>query len=140
MNGCLRVGPLAALLSSLSPQRRELGHKAGGVSAEAGPRPGSGTAQEPGETWSRGDWLWTMRRFHRLISDCWRAQVVSVHSGTSGCVSRAYCSPLPPGEPSLAVGGSGRFPLFRDGCPSVLSYMDESGLEQEEGKSEVTCM
>lgn len=63
-----------------------------------------------------------------------------MHSDTSSSVSRAFCSPLPPGEPSLALGASGRFPRLGEGCPSVLSYMDENGLEQEEGKSEVTCM
>lgn len=65
-----------------------------------------------------------------------------MHGDASSSVSRALCRPPPPGELSLAVGGGGggRFPLFGEGCPSVLSYMDENGLEQEEGKSEVTCM
>lgn len=69
-------------------------------------------------------------------------QVVSVHSDVSSSVGRALCSPAPPGESSLAVGGGGgrRFPMFGEGCPSVLSYMDENGLEQDEGTSEVTCM
>lgn len=63
-----------------------------------------------------------------------------MHSGGSSSVGRALCSPAPPGESSLAVGGSRRFPMFGEGCPSVLSYMDENGLEQDEGTSEVTCM
>ncbi|TNN03790.1 raftlin-2 [Takifugu rubripes] len=66
--------------------------------------------------------------------------VVSVHSDVSSSVSRALCNPVPPDESSLAVGGSRRFPMFGEGRPSVLSYMDENGLEQDEGTSEVTCM
>lgn len=143
--------PLRLQLSSLSLQRRELGHEAGGVSAAAGPKSGSGKAREPGEPRIRKDQIckWAVRKTDwlkfsdRLIGDCWRVQVASVHSDASGSVRRDLCSPLPPGELSLMVGGGssgGRFPLFGEGCPSVLSYMDENGMEQEEGKSEVTCM
>lgn len=63
-----------------------------------------------------------------------------MHGDVPGSVSRALCSPVPLDESSLAVGGSRRFPTFGEGCPSVLSYMDENGLEQDEGTSEVTCM
>lgn len=132
---------LSAPLSSPFLQRRELGHEAGGVSAETSPQSGSGKAQEPGESCVQmGLTTVWVKLSNCLICDCRRVQGLSVHSDASASVSQALRSPLPPGEPSLAVGGGGRFPLFGEGCPSVLSYMDESGLEQEEGKSEVTCM
>lgn len=73
-------------------------------------------------------------------SFCLRVQVVSLHCDVSSSVNRALCNPVPPDESSLAVGGTRRFPMFGEGCPSVLSYMDENGLEQDEGTSEVTCM
>ncbi|XP_038154413.1 raftlin-2 [Cyprinodon tularosa] len=46
----------------------------------------------------------------------------------------------PTDDLSPTAGGIGGFPVFGGGFSSSLSHLEEGGLEQEEGKAEVTCM
>ncbi|XP_048833828.1 raftlin-2-like [Brienomyrus brachyistius] len=45
-----------------------------------------------------------------------------------------------PNEQSFCPAGTGVFPVFGGGYPSVLSQLDEGGFEPDEGVAEVTCM
>ncbi|XP_023684756.1 raftlin-2-like isoform X2 [Paramormyrops kingsleyae] len=45
-----------------------------------------------------------------------------------------------PNDQSFCTAGTGVFPVFGGGYPSVLSQLDDGGFEPDEGVAEVTCM
>ncbi|XP_047456668.1 raftlin-2 [Mugil cephalus] len=70
-----------------------------------------------------------------------RNQSLSVQSDVSSrSASQAVGSPDPPDDLRPNMGGIGGFPVFEGGFPASMSHLEEGGFEQDEGKSEVTCM
>ncbi|XP_061579197.1 raftlin-2 [Cololabis saira] len=71
-----------------------------------------------------------------------RTQPASLPSTVSSArpMSLAAGGSSPSDDFCPAAGGIGGFPVFGGGFPSSLSHLEEGGLEQDEGKAEVTCM